>query len=321
MTTHAKDIKKIVILGAGTMSAGIAQSYASGGYEACVYNHRPGRLQELGPLLQGNIDTFVEEDWYTAGQAREIRERIRFTTDLEEALQGAQFVQETVAEKEDIKRDIFAKVEKYLSEDAILVSNASSLNPFQLVPENRLANFAAAHWFAPPHILPLVEVCKGEKTSDATIQTILELLRICGKTPALLEKFVPGYIINRIQILLNTEVFFLLEQGICTPEQLDLAVKASLMPRGMVLGLVQRYDFTGLDISASNIKNASYRMPETCTHPEALFSHVDKGELGVKSGKGFYDYGGRSVAELNKRRDKMLMQVLKSTRDVMKQQI
>jgi 3-hydroxyacyl-CoA dehydrogenase len=236
-------------------------------------------------------------------------------------LRGAQFVQESVAEKEDIKRDTFAKVNEYLSDDAIIVSNASSLNPFKLVPENRLANFAAAHWFAPPHILPLVEVCKGELTSEKTMELTLELLRACGKTPVRLEKFVPGYLINRIQILLNTEVFYLLDEEICTPEQLDLAVKASLMPRGMVLGLVQRYDFTGLDISANNIKNASYKMPETSTHPEALFSHVDKGELGVKSGKGFYDYGGRGVTELNKRRDKLLMGVLKATRDIAKEKI
>jgi 3-hydroxyacyl-CoA dehydrogenase len=321
MKIHAKDIKKIAILGAGTMSPGIAQSFASGGYGVCVYNFRELELPQAKQVLQANLDTFVEEDWYTAEQADDIRNRIRFTTDLADALNGAQFVQETVSENADIKRSVFAQAEEFLTEDAILVCNASSLNPFELAPESRLANFAAAHWFAPPHILPLVEVCKGEKTSEATMRLTLELLKECGKTPVRLEKFVPGYLINRIQILLNAEVFYLLEEGICTPEQLDLAVKASFMPRGMVLGLVQRYDFTGLDISANNIENASYRIPETSAHPKALFSHVDKGELGVKTGKGFYDYGGRGVAELNKKRDKLLMRVLESTQEVVKQRI
>lgn len=148
------------------------------------------------------------------------------------------------------------------------------------------------------------------------METILALLRACGKKPVRLEKYVPGYIINRIQILLNTEVFYLLENGVCTPEQMDMAVKASLMPRGMVLGLVQRYDFTGLDISANNIINGSYVMPETSKHPAALFDHVDKGELGIKTGKGFYDYAGRSREELCAKRDHLLFRVLQATEDL-----
>ena len=93
------------------------------------------------------------------------------------------------------------------------------------------------------------------------------------------------------------------------------------MPRGMVLGLVQRYDFTGLDISASNIINASYVMPETSKRPKALFDHVDRGELGVKTGKGFYDYSGRNPAEIYKKRDKLLFKVFKATKDLINEKI
>jgi len=211
---------------------------------------------------------------------------------------------------------VFEELDQLLPDDVIIVSNASSLNPFKLMPERRLPYFTTAHWFAPPQIIPLVEVAKGERTTEETMSTAIGLLKQCGKAPVRLEKFVPGYIINRLQILLNTEVFYLLDNGICTPEQLDLAVKASLMPRGMVLGLVQRYDFTGLDISANNIINASYVMPETSKRPKALFDHVDKGELGVKTGKGFFDYSGRSYEELCKKRDKMLFKVLKATKDL-----
>jgi len=316
-----EDIKKIAVLGAGTMSPGIAQCYASGGYDVCVYNFRELELPQAKETLEENLNSFVEEGWYTPERAESVRNRITFSTDMREALHGAQFVQETVAENAEIKRSVFAQADKHLAEDALLVSNTSSLNPFELVPDRRRAHFAAAHWFAPPHILPLVEVCKGGMTGEETMRLVLDLLRACGKTAVRLEKFVPGYLINRIQILLNTEIFYLLEEGICTPEELDLAAKASLMPRGMVLGLVQRYDFTGLDISAKNIENAGYKMPETDARPKALFDHVEKGELGVKTGKGFYDYSGRSATALNKSRDKLLMQVLKSTSDILKQKI
>lgn len=315
------EIQRIAVLGSGTMGPGIAQSYAMGGYEVLLYDISKPALDKARGMLLANLDTYVQEDLLPVEEADGIYRRITFTNKLSKALDGVQFVQETVAENPGVKRSVFEQVDAMVSPETIVVSNASSLNPFELVPESRKANFAAAHWFAPPQILPLVEVAKGEKTSKETMETVLTLLRACGKTPVRLEKYVPGYIINRIQILLNTEVFYLLENGICTPEQLDLAVKASLMPRGMVLGLVQRHDFTGLDISANNIMNGSYVMPETSRHPAALFDHVDKGELGIKTGKGFYDYGGRSREELCAKRDKLLFQVLRATKDLINERI
>lgn len=316
-----ENIKKIAVLGAGTMGPGIAQAYASGGYSVSMYTRSESTLEKARTMLRANLDTFVGEGMLSPSEKDDILSRVTFHLDIAEAVSGAQFVQESVAEKPEIKTEIFATLDQLLPEDAIIVSNASSLDPFLYVPERRQANFTTAHWFAPPHIIPLVEVAKGEQTSEETMELTLSLLERCGKTPVRLEKFVPGYIINRIQILLNTEIFYLLDNGYCTPEQLDIAVKSSLMPRGMVLGLVQRYDFTGLDVSANNIKNASYVMPETSQHPKALFEHVDKGELGVKTGKGFFDYEGRSAAEVSRERDKKLIEVFRATGHMIKEKI
>lgn len=316
-----EDIKKIAVLGAGTMGPGIAQNYAMGGYEVNLYTRSQETLDKAKVMLRTNVGTFVEEGLLTAKQAEEVIGRVSFTNDLAEAVKGVQFVQETVAEKPDVKKALFEEIDKLLPMGVIIVSNASSLNPFLYVPERRQPDFTTAHWYAPPQILPLVEVARGEKTTEETMATAIALLQKCDKTPVRMEKFVPGYIINRIQILLNREVFYLLDNGICTPEQLDLAVKASFMPRGMVLGLVQRFDFTGLDISANNIINASYVAPEMSKRPKALFDHVDKGELGVKTGKGFFDYSGRSAAEVYKKRDKMLFKVFKATKDLINERI
>lgn len=316
-----ENIKKIAVLGAGTMGPGIVQAYAMGGYEVAMYTRSEATMEKAKIMLETNLETFVEEGMLTGEEKEDILSRVTYHRNVADAVSGAQFVQESVAEKPDVKMDIFAQLDELLPEDAVIVSNASSLNPFLYVPARRQKYFTTAHWFAPPHIIPLVEVAKGEETTEETMELTIALLEKCGKTPVRLEKFVPGYIINRIQILLNTEVFYLLDNGYCTPEQLDIAVKSSLMPRGMVLGLVQRYDFTGLDISANNIKNASYVMPETSTHPKALFDHVDKGELGVKTGKGFFDYEGRSSAEVCRERDKKLIEVFRATGHMIKEKI
>ncbi|MGR5143072.1 3-hydroxyacyl-CoA dehydrogenase family protein [Photobacterium sp. DNB23_23_1] len=316
------NINKIAVLGAGTMGPGIALSYAMGGYKVSLYNYLDtAMLDRAKQTVEAGLDFFVEQDKITRAESQAMLANISYTIDLDEALAGADYIQETIVENAEIKKGLFEQLDAKLPEGVIIVSNTSALNPFELMPERRLANFAAAHWFAPPHILPLVEVCKGERTSEQTMNLVSEVLEKSGKTPVRLEKFVPGYIINRLQILLNTEVFYLLDNEICSPEQLDMAVKASLMPRGLLLGLVQRYDFTGLDISARNIINGSYQMPDTSERPKALFDHVDKGELGVKTGKGFFDYEGRSPVEVSKRRDELLFKIFDLTKDVVKEKI
>lgn len=316
-----EDIKKIAVLGAGTMGPGIALSYAQGGYEVTLYTRSEKTLYKAKEMLQVSLSTLVEEKMLSKGEGTDILNRIQFTNSLDDAINGAQFIQETIVEKKDPKRELYMELDSKLPKDTIIVSNASALNPFELMCENRLVNFTTAHWYAPPHIIPLVEVAKGEHTSEETMDVTTSVLKKCGKNPVRLEKFVQGYIVNRIQILLNTEIFYLLDNGICTAEQLDIAVKSSFMLRGLVLGLVQRYDFTGLDVSANNITNASYLMPETQSRPPMLFSHVDKGELGAKSGKGFFDYGGRTTTELNKERDRKLIQVLRATKEMLTEHI
>lgn len=308
------DIKKVAVLGAGTMGPGIAQTFAMNEYSVSMYTRSEGTLQRAKNVIRTNLETFAEEGLVEADRIEEIMDRIQLTLSVPEAAKDADYIVETIVEKKGAKKELFEQLDELCGPDAIITSNTSFLNIYDVVPERRKPHTVIAHWFAPPHITPLVEVVKGEDTAQETIDLVVEFMKKTGKVPILMEKFVPGFAVNRIQRVLGWETYFLLDNGYITPEQLDLAVKASLMPRGMVLGLVQRYDFTGLDLSVKNLENSEVIDPPMNKHPECLYDLVKEGHYGVKTGKGFYDYSDRPMEEILKKRDKMMIQVLKNTK-------
>ncbi|WP_094603130.1 putative 3-hydroxybutyryl-CoA dehydrogenase [Sporomusa silvacetica DSM 10669] len=312
-----EDIKKVAVLGTGTMGPGIAQSFAIGGYEVCMYDRSVPAMEKARSILHSSLITFAEEGMIKQEDIATIFKRVSFSETLEGAVAGADFIMETIVENREAKAELYTQLDKILPDDVYIASNTSFLNTFEITPERRLPYTVIAHWYAPPQLIPLVEVVRNDKTVPEVVNAVMSILNKSGKTPVCMNKFVPGYIVNRMQMILNQEVFYLLDNGYCTAEDIDMAVKASFIPRAMVLGLVQRFDFTGLDTSANNFKNKSYVMPEQNYHPTALFEHVDKGELGVKTGKGFYDYAGRSTEEVLAKRDKQLFEVFKIAKKLM----
>lgn len=306
------NIRKVAVLGSGTMGPGMAQTFAQGGYPVCVWSKWPEEHERALRVVRTNLETFVQHDMLRKAEIEPIAGRLTFTTALEAAVKDADVVVECIIENLEIKKDVFLQLDALCKDDAILASNTSFLNIFEVTPERRQVHTVIAHWFAPPHILPLVEVVRGPKSSDDTVNTTVALLKKVGKTPIVMEKFVPGFAMNRILRILGREIFFLLDNGYITPEQLDLAVKASIAPRMMVLGLVQRYDFTGLDLSARNLENPDFLEPPLDNRPKSLFDLVEEGNFGVKTGKGFFDYSGRKLEDVLRERDDKLLKVLKS---------
>ena len=302
------DQKRIAVLGAGTMGTGMAVTYALGGYSVSLYSRTEKTLTRARLVAESSLALLVEEGIITAAEADDAAARISCTTSVEDAVEQAWYVAETIAESAEVKSGLFRRLDELLPEDVILASNTSALNIFALVPSRRQPRTVIAHFFAPAHILPLVEVVRGPETREDVMDTVLELHRACGKTPIRMEQFVPGFIINRLQRSMNREVTFLLENGYCTPEDIDLAVKASLMPRGMLLGLVQRMDFTGLDMMANSFRDTGYTAaPPTTGMPRVIEEHYQRGELGVKTGRGFYDYNGQRYEDILRHRDRQLL--------------
>ena len=167
----------------------------------------------------------------------------------------------------------------------------------------KISRLIIHHYYAPPHIIPLVEVALGRKTSKDLAELSVDLLKKLGKVPIVMNKFSPLFIVNKIQAALGPVVMVLLGQGIATAEQIDLAIKTSLGIRLPIVGAVQTYDFTGLDLVLDIGRNLGLDNP-------IVTPMVERGDLGAKSGKGFYDYGGRSEEEILKKRDRKYLKML-----------
>jgi len=317
----AEDVKNVSVFGAGTMGPGIAQVFAQHHYRVQLWTRSQKTLEGAKKVIRTNLETFVAHELLEDPEVKNVEDRIQCTTSFEDAARDADLIVETIIEHIEEKKKLYQQLDGICKGDTIFTSNTSFLNIFDVMPEPRLPHTVIAHWFAPPHILPLVEIVRGPESSDHSLTAVLDILKKAEKIPAVMDKFVPGFAINRILRILNREVFFLLDNGYMTGEQLDIAVKASIAPRMMLLGLVQRYDFTGLDLLARNTQNKAFIEPPMDDRPHSLFSLVEKGHLGVKTGKGFYDYTDKNVEETLKERDDYLIRIFKNTDFCLKETI
>jgi 3-hydroxybutyryl-CoA dehydrogenase len=316
-----EDVKKIAVFGAGTMGPGLAQVFATAGYQVSMYSRKAETLAKGMSVAKANMATFVEHGLLTSSQMDEALARIATTQSVAEAAEGADMVIESIAEKLDAKKPLYEELDQLCREDTVFTSNTSYLNIYEVMPERRLPRTVIAHWFAPPHVIPLVEVVKGEKTSQETVDFVVQLLRKVDRAPVVMEKFVSGFCVNRFLRIIGREVFFLMDNGYMTADQIDLAVKASIIPRAMVLGFVQRYDFTGLDLSYNNLQNPDFVEAPIDNQPKSLLEAVERGDLGVKTGKGFFDYSDRPLEEVLKARDEALIKIFHENKELIYKRI
>lgn len=307
------EITEVAIIGLGTMGSVFAQIFARSGYRVKGFEADAASQELAERIIKKNLEAECIDNSALKESAETVFSRIEFAESIAKAVEHADIVIEAVNENRDAKRSVFQEIDRFLPENSKILSNTSSLNIYELLPTRRQEHSIIAHWFAPPHIIPLVEIVLGEKTSDETVSLTEALMRDLGKVPVVIRKYVPGFVVNRIQRALGREVFHLLDEEIISAEDLDLAIKASIAPRMMVLGVVQRYDFTGLELSARNLKDTSFYDPPVDNEPKSLVSRIENGDLGVKSGRGFYDYGDRRVEDILRERDLHLKRVVDET--------
>jgi len=309
-------IKTVAVVGAGTMGHALAQVFAQGGYAVWLVDVNEAVLAKARRLIASNLTTLVETGCFPQEEVPAALDRIRTTTRTEEAGRDADFVIEAVVEDIATKKDLFKTLERVCPAHAIMASNTSYLNIFKFVETNRPENVLITHWFAPPHIVPLVEIVCGPQTSQATADTIRDLMLQLGKKPIVISKFLPGFIANRLQSALTQEVLFLIDNGYATPEDIDEAAKNSFALRTPIVGLVKRFDFAGLDLTQKILRNRQYEPPQPVDRSPSVDRLVSQGKLGAKTGCGFYDYGNRTTEEITKERDVKLIRLREFLKEV-----
>lgn len=302
----------VAVVGSGTMGAGIAQVFAEAGRPVRLYGRRPAALDAALARIRVNQDELVAHGVLDGGAAAAARARIAPTADLKEALDGAVFVSENVPENLESKQTLFREMDRLTPATTILSSNTSSL------PISAIAGATAApervvglHWFNPPHLIPLVEVIRGDATGAAAFETTYALARAVGKSPIRVQKDLPGFVANRIQRALEREVFHLERIGAASREDLELALKHGLGFRWSVAGPFELADLAGVDTFSAVV---SFLFPELAndTEPPALFAQlVGQGRLGAKTGAGIYDYRPGEVERILARRNAMLIDFIK----------
>jgi 3-hydroxyacyl-CoA dehydrogenase len=304
------DIERIAIVGSGLMGHGIAQEFAVAGYEVQLNDLSEDRLEQAIHNIQSNLRMLMGFGLVTNEETNSALKNIHCNTLLRDAVAEVDLVIEAVFEDLALKQEIFRELDGACPGRAILASNTSSLMPSKLAAVTRRPEkVLVTHYFNPPYLLPLVEVVPCEDTADETVSTVCDLLTRVGKQPAMVKREVTGFIGNRLQVALVREALSIVEQGIATPQDVDIVIKSGFGRRLSVAGVFEVFDIAGWDLG---ITVASEILPEIESSqeiPRILQEKVDRGEFGVKTQKGFYEWTTDSAESLKQRIAQALIKI------------
>lgn len=306
-----RQIKTVCNLGTGTMGFGTALFFGLKDYTVNMFGRSEASIKRGRANIRDALQIYVRTGLATQEDVERTLDNIRGCTSYEAAAQGADFVIESVVEDLAVKQEIFAKMEDLLGRDVIFATNTSGLSPTAIAAKMRHPErFVVAHFWNPPQLIPLVEVVPGEKTAPQVVEATAALMEAIGKKPVILKREAPGFIGNRLQFALLREAFYLVEQGIASPEAIDMAVKYSFGRRLCTTGPLESADFGGLDtfLNISSYLNADLSRD---TQPSPLLKQaVEQGRLGAKTGKGLYDWTPENLARIKNNRETNLVEWL-----------
>jgi len=283
------EVEKVAVLGAGLMGHGIAQIAAQmGKFEVRFRTRRQATMDTGMSMIKDSLQKFLKKGLIKEEEADEALGRIHPTLDLKEAVEDADLVIESVIEDLEEKKSLLSEVDKLAKPEAIIASNTSSISITELASAtNRPEKFCGMHFFNPPQLMRLVEVIRGVKTSDETVDTVAEVVKRMGKEPILVKKDAPGFVVNRILFPALNEAMYLVWEGVAEPEDIDRAVRLGL---NWPMGPLYLADYLGHDTTLSIMEIFEKEFGEKFRPCPILKQMVRAGLLGRKSGRGFYNW-------------------------------
>ncbi len=301
----SEDISRISIVGAGTMGSGIAQLFLHENVSVFLIDSMEKALERAKKRIIDQFEMLSHYGLFDRNNIDRVMDNLKTSVEIS-AIAESDLIIEAVPEKLSLKHEVFRQIETYCRDEAIITTNTSGISINEIVSVLKKPDRAlGTHFFMPANIIPLVEVVRSDYTSKETIDKVMHLLQAVGKKPVLINKDIPGFIANRIQHALAREAISLLESGVATAEDIDTVVRYSIGMRLLFTGPLEQRDVNGLDIH-HDIAAYLYKELENRQTPVPLLtSKVEKGELGIKTGKGFYEWNESPETILRRKNDQL----------------
>src|SRR5437773_5397892 len=303
------------VIGTGMMGPGIAATLALGGVRVTVLSRTEENATKGMDAARAQLSVLAENGLAELVETREASGRIDASSAFDRTIEKVDLVIESAPENMDLKQKMFAHLDAVADRSAVLASNTSGLSITAIASRCRHPErVLTTHFWNPPYLMPLVEIVQGEKTSPEVAQAVRELLAACGKVPVIVKKDRPGQLGNRLQMALVREAAYIVGAGIADVEDVDLVVKNGFGLRMPVYGIFEHQDAVGLDMGLSIVDYVAKDLYNEPKAPDFYRDKVAAGALGAKTGNGFYDWSKKSIADVKARRDRFVMNFLRSER-------
>ncbi len=309
-------IKNISVIGAGTMGHGIAHVFARAGYKVSLYDAFEACLAAAPQKMREELQFMADEEYISQADVERALNNISLFNDLEEAVKEADYVIEAIPEKMELKKELFAKLDKMCPKHTVFASNTSSLKLSEMIadlPEERQALCMISHWYNPAYLLPIAELSKFGNMDEAVFQQVYDMYVNSGKKPVCVLKDITGMIANRLLHAQAREAFHLVEIGAGNPEDIDNALKYGPCFRNATTGMLEVADMGGLDIWLAGHDNIFPTLDNSEKGCQSMRNLVEAGNLGVKTGKGFFEYSEEEKKRMQNAFYKRLITQLKAS--------
>lgn len=305
----------ILIVGVGTMGRGIAEVFSAKGINTTLYNPNPDHLEKARKIIQADMDYMKEEGLMNEEEVTNSQNLLFYEEDLKKCAPKANLVIESILEDAHAKCAIFNQLDQLCTANCLFCSNTSASNIFEIAQVSHPERLLITHFFNPPYIMPLVEVVMGPKTSPSTLDIVKKLLIEVEKDPAVIKQYIPGFIVNRIATAIAREAGYMITQGWTTGADIDRAIRNTSGIRYAFEGPMALYDVVGWDLPTKVSKDIHKSLCNDNDMENRLGKElVKKGELGLKSGKGVYNYSDVDAQKYMNERSHKIIKMIKTMR-------